>query len=259
MMSSVVSEMLKGYENLGLSSQVELLEEDLKLGNVAFEERISRHGRRTKYYVGEDVVTALITFKSKKTGEAIFPTLLDKFYYEKYLENGSHSLCMSVRNDNKYKVVVNGTGKKSMPALHREILREAGKLVKGQVVDHKFGSVWINVEASLRACSGVENRHNSRFYFNSAKGGLPASVQKLVKKGYSENKIYSTLVAHEREHFGEYAYNPLYDYTKTWYAYFLYRMTDLISDQDLLEYQKNYIMQYDEQAARYYKSILEEV
>lgn len=80
-----------------------------------------------------------------------------------------------------------------------------------------------------------------------------------MKQGHSEEEIYAKLVAYEKEEFGEFAYNPLHDFTETWYAYMLYAMLGTISEKELREYQKDYILRNDKAAARYYKILLEEV
>lgn len=200
-------------------------------------------GISTDYYIGEDAVLAII----KRSDGDEFPAVTDKAIYDEYLKDGKGSISYNVRakrgDRENYKLWY--CSKQGQMELHRLVatkgvgqsLKEKGQYLTGKCVDHKFHSPLINTSEALRICTDQQNAWNRD----------PLSYKRHVDAELNLEKMKAK---------GDFAYNPLEDYTYTWYAYIIYKMTGDITEDNLRDYNREFICKHEPAKAKYYKSLL---
>lgn len=197
------------------------------------------------YYVGDDFVFAV-----RRTPEADKDfdfTIMDRKIYEKYIVNCDGTFCFN-KKGSVYRPITSytdSTGQRYSIPFHKLVLQEKAKktgIKLKDVVDHRFSDARINTFEALRPVTRSENKGNTRYLHKKPDG---------VK--YNGHKMRAEEA--EQAKFGKYAYNPVYDFRETWYAYVLCRMLGVMSFNDVLEYNKRY-WRKNEKALAYYKNAL---
>lgn len=204
-------EILKEFEGIDFDAKVIKLVHILNERKINHEWRESCHGRRTEYYVGDEVVLALVLYPDKKT---YIPVVVERWFYDTYLSDGNGSLCINGRKKNDYRVRISRNGVFGSIPLHRAVMQKSIKEFTKQdnkeiCVDHKYHCVWINTSDGLRLCT-VEQNNNNR------------SNCKTVDAS------------------NEFAYDAGKDFTYTWYGYVLHKMLGMCTWEELEEYNRTY-------------------
>lgn len=213
--------------------QVEIIRSCLEERGINLVSTSSSTGRSTDYYIGKDTVLALIELSY---GER-FPVVIDSSFFDKYLKDGKGSISLNYRNKKRKNYKFWYCSDREQMELHRLVMQDAGYDITGKIVDHKFHSPLINTLEALRPCTAKQNAWNrdSLSYKGDKKKSL--DLEKMKERG-------------------EFAYNPLEDYSVTWYAYVIHKLTGDITADELREYNRDLCMR-SEDTARYYASILE--
>lgn len=134
-----------------------------------------------------------------------------------------------VKRDRKsdYKVMISRDGGKK--TLHREVMKLVyGDSIEGKQVDHITHNTLINTRDFLRPCTGSQNIQNR----------VTSKKRAKVMTG----DILAT------DYMSDFAYNPVLDFTDTWYAVVLYKM-DCLSSKRLCNYNRDYMMRHDRMTA----------
>lgn len=244
MMRENVRELFVGFEGLDMTTQITGVCEELDKNKIEHIERQSR-GRIREFYVGEDAVFTVI--RKKGSPEELFG-LMDRELYDEHFAEEKGSLSAVKRQKGDHKIIAQIPGQQL--ALHQLVMQEAGcDLDEIDAVDHKFGSPLINTREAVRAATRSQNRGNTRFLHGRVRG------TKMLKDTLTP-KDFDRFVDEEKKKYGEFAYNPLVDFTNTWYAYVLYKMLGICEFDDLKVYNIAYIESYEPDVARYYKNLL---
>lgn len=220
-----MEELLKSFECCkDCFEQFEIMRSYLEKSDVNLVSTSSSTDRVIDYYIGKDAVLALVPLSC---GEK-FPVVIDRSFFEKYLKDGKGSISLNCRDKEgiNYKFWCYFDGMQM--ELHRLVLQDAGHDIKGKIVDHKFHSPLINTLEALRPCTAKQNAWNRK--------EKSLDLEKMKERG-------------------EFAYNPLEDYSVTWYAYVIHKLTGDITADELREYNRDICMRKD--TTRYYASILE--
>ena len=207
----------------------------------------------------------LVVIKRKKPFEVGY-TLLDKDKYESLYERGLKFYSI-VKNRKNYKIRVNGN-----TTLHREVLDVECWLS----VNHKSHNRSINTDEMLMECEVWENNRDKKFFCKSEskKNGYRFSFPRthlselcelsLENNGYELKKTrvcspyFNTMEELRVEMeileeviLGKFRYDPLRDFSETWYVYALQKMLGM--PKDILEkYQCNYFRRNHKDVADYY-------
>ena len=218
---------MQSLESMGKQDQLFAVAEFLK-ENCAVVERVGGTKRhKCQYFIGDETVYALV---QKPTSEEFEFTLLDKDIYDSFIADGMGSLCM-VRRDfgSIYKVAINSkNGRYSVCPLHRLVFLHDGCDIKECQVDHILNTKMINTREFLRACSGKENCQNRH-----------STLNQVADTG--EDCLKNLDVT-------DFRYNPVTDFSDSWYAIVLYKMAGLPSDV-ACDYNRGYQKRLSQQTA----------
>lgn len=213
---------LKSLEGKDRTAQINAVGDYLKECGIAPSIAESSRGLRSAYYVHEESVFAVV---HKPSSEEIEFVLMDKAIYDKFLADKKGSLNL-VKRDRKsdYKVMISRDGTKR--TLHREVLKlaEGCESIENMQVDHITHNTMINTHDFLRLCTGrqnIQNRVRSKNVSSSVNGDVLAT-----------------------DYMNDFSYNPVLDFTDTWYAVVLYKMVDL-SSRELCDYNRDYMVRHD--------------
>jgi hypothetical protein len=195
-------------------------------------------------------------------------TIIDRDVLDKEITENKLMLNTAKRcaKTNGYKLVYKDGGK--LKSLHHLITGFFDSLLQ---VDHKYHCVAINTREALRICTGTQNCqnrkmyckvHHSRFWFECSAlclNGKPIPegfklVGDTIRSGKykDEASMRKALEDFETTYLGEYRYNPLEDYSDTWYAYIAQRMLGVISQDELEDYNRQYMIANHPDVADYY-------
>ena len=199
-------EILKEFEGISFDAKVVKLVHILDERKINHEWKRSSHGRWTEYYVGDDVVLALVLYPDKKT---YIPVVVERRFYDAYLSDGNGSLCINGRKTNDFRVRISRHGFFTNIPLHRAVMKSMQQDIKDFCVDHKYLCVWINTLDGLRVCTVKQNNNN---------------------RSNCKNVDASS----------EFAYDAGKDFTYTWYGYVLHKMLGICSWEELEEYNREY-------------------
>lgn len=181
----------------------------------------SSGGIKSAYLVRDGVVLAIV---HKPASEDLDFVLMDRHLYDKFIADGKGSLNL-VKRDGKpdYKVMISRDGGKL--TLHREAVKlKCGHDIDDLQVDHITHNVLINTFDMLRACTNDQNAKN-----------------RLRSRDISSNLNGDVLAT---DYKADFSYNPVLDFTDTWYAFVLYKMGEL-SGADLCDYNRDYRIRHD--------------
>ncbi|NBJ98378.1 hypothetical protein D5282_13900 [bacterium 1xD8-48] len=215
-------------EGLSEQKQIDKIQGILGQNGLAYFKTKSSHGREMFYYIGKDTVFAVAY---KPGGQELFYILIDCNIYEKYFKDAKGSFCLNKRNSG-YNVKVH-TEKYKGICLHRLVMREAGykfeEELKDRQVDHVTCNTQINTLGELRVCTSSENMRNRKYCAQQPVDGEEAD---------------------------QFRYNPLKDFSVTWYAFVMHKMLGWGTARDMEDYNRDYILRNDKVAACYYRKIL---
>lgn len=228
------AELLKRFEQCGsYLEQLRVMCSLLKSRGIDAVSIKNGRGISTDYYIGEDAVLAII----KRSDGEEFPVVVDRTFFERYLRDGKGSLSVNSRNSKGKNYKIWYCSRKEQVELHRLVMRDAGYVLENVLVDHRYHVPFINTSEALRLCTARQNAWNRD------------------SLSYKRNKKARLDLEKVKAH-GEFAYNPLEDYTYTWYAYMIYKMTGDITADSLRDYNRDFIHRYEPAKAEYYKSLL---
>lgn len=265
---------LQDYESISQKNQLYKLTDALLDAGYTESEKRSKHSRLVNIVYaadGGDTVFVVTNkpYKSEDCADWLTYCILDSDIYSKYFEDSDRLLNTCVRNDKSYKVIYaeDGTNK----PVHRLVVPCAD-----QSVDHISHNAFINTKEMLRPCDNNSNMKNIRFYCKDDLRHMRFSVKdsaldfaaksvlisrhfevshgRLFSPSYaSKTDLYGEINSFERNFFKGYNYEPLVDFSKTYYAYVLYRMTGRYSLDDIREYNRDFWVRTDKKMADYYQ------
>lgn len=266
----------KVLETLGSDEEkIEFIADTLEQNGIPSEDRpLKRYdGVININYTKPGVDAVFCVIYKPKSGELNF-TLIDYDLYDKYvLSDPRLRINTSERNKGDKKIIFNSKNFNNS-AVHRLAV---GQDCKGKQVDHIPHEVRLNIKMVLRVCNAWENRANRRFYSNVASNKKSFSIRlpylsesdknALLSKNYrvvgdgvykspkfnNADEMYKEINLIETKYVGEFRYNPLLDFSETWYALVLYKMLGIISYKELLEYNKDYMIRNHKDIAEYYQ------
>lgn len=185
------------------------------------------------------------------------------------------------RNAGDFKCMCHSGGYCNAP-LHRIVMSEElakenkeDKENKRKEVDHITHSLVLNAKKYLRVCTGIENNYNKKCYskiyknckqFSISIKHLDANIVKTLEmQGYTntgnrlkspkfntEDEMVQELARVENLLLGKFRYNPLIDYSETWYAVVLCEVLGILTHQELEDYNRDYFKKNYPNVARYY-------
>ncbi len=233
-----------------LERQIIMLEDILKGEGI---EPVKGEGRRgnMEFYIGEEAVFALRDLP-KSRGRAY--ALIDRSFYNEYLAKDRGTFCFVIRRGKDYKVRVYVEGYRAGIELHQLMMEKERDSLDDRIVDHKFCNALINTSDAVRLATPGQNRRNSKYLSHQLKDLLE---QCQCPEDYDRyEKACAEQVDREKEKGGECAYNPLKDFSVTWYAFVMHKMLGWGTARDMEDYNRDYILRNDKVAACYYRNIL---
>lgn len=271
---SEVKALIKSMEGLGeLERRIEIYK--LFEGKVFATERRLKGSEKTGvenvFFINKELSHVFCFIYSNKT-ETISWTLMNYSTYKDVFVSNPDAILYKVHVKKKqYKIVVNG-GKYSYVAFHRVVTSCESK----DQVDHITHNTYINIEEYLRPCTNEENSRNKVFrskidkdkksFFLRMTGLSDSDKFILLQNGYklegdeihspkfeTTSEMYKALNAFETKYLGEFRYNPLVDFKETWYALVIQKMLGGISDEELHEYNREYMIKNHKDIAEYYQ------
>lgn len=246
-MNTEFSAMCRSFEELSECEKINKMEHILEEVGIQFDSR-DKYKRMTGFYISEKYVF-VVSELPKKEGYSF--TIIDRSKYDEFLADGKGTICFVRRRRGDYKVRIHtarADGRRICMELHRLVMEKGGCDLD---VDHKFSNALINTLESLRFATGSQNRKHVKFRNHK----LRDLLEDYVCRDSCEEQC-AEQVDKEREDGGEFAYNPLRDFSVTWYAYVMHVMLGWGTDKDLEDYNREYIQKYDKAAAAYYKKLL---
>lgn len=243
-----IDELLQEEKDILTEEQVTMMERILEKYGFKREER-RVHGRDIVFYIGGDAVFGVAPLP-KGRGRYKSYILVDRSLYDNYFaDNKKASFSFNSRNVGD-KVKVHTAEYKNM-CLHRLVMEGAGYKLDGKIVDHVVRNTLINTAGELRVCTGRENAKNRKFISRKLRNNLED-----CQGDYDRHKVdCARQVAKEQEEGGEFAYNPLNDFSNTWYALVLHRMLGRGTAEELKDYNRDFLFRHDKVAYYYYESI----
>lgn len=277
---SEVKALIKSMEGLGeLERRIEIYK--LFEGKVFATERRLKGSEKTGvenvFFINKELSHVFCFIYSNKT-ETISWTLMNYSTYKDVFVSNPDAILYKVHVKNtQYKIVVNG-GKYSYVAFHRVVTSCESK----DQVDHITHNTYINIKEYLRNCTAGENNKNKAFCSSIAEDKKSFSITIegisdserviLLQNGYrldrgdsidrfrvcspefeTTSEMYKALNAFETKYLGEFRYNPLVDFKETWYALVIQKMLGGISDEELHEYNREYMIKNHKDIAEYYQ------
>lgn len=251
--------------------KVDLLDDTLEKAGFKYEKRVGKRKLQNITYCSKDsnIVTSFVV--SSQIDGMVLPVILDKDIYDEFFFDGSLISVKTGGGANKRLIPVKGGKVYVNTQLHRAALN----LPKGCgiQVDHCTRYTGCALREELRPCTSRENAMNkpmrSKLLGNNSfktKANLNDDEInkfenmgfKYSKKGYlispkynTEKEMYDAIKTIETMLFGEFRYNPLLDFSETWYALILWKMLDL-PEEDIMAYQRDYIIRNKPEVAEYY-------
>lgn len=264
-------EELKKFDNEELTNfeKADLLDDILEKEGLECVVKKGMSDLRNITYFSKDnkVVTSIVC--SRQVEEIAFPVILDKDLYDIYFSGKS---VINLKTSGQYdKRLIPIKGSYINTPLHRAALN----LTKdcNIQVDHICRYTGCALREELRPCTNRENAMNKPMRsvllgnnrFKTKATLTDDEINKFKdmgfaysKKGYlvspeynTEKEMYNAIQMVETMLFGEFRYNPLLDFSETWYALILWKMLSL-PEEDIMAYQRDYIIHNKPDVAKYY-------
>lgn len=263
---------LMSFEQKDLFNQIDALEKLLEADGFEVEKVRSRFGYHNYYYSKEGCELVYCTLYHEKKNEVCY-TVFDKDVYDKWFRGTGRVLTFESRNDGKTKIICSSYPFNNTD-LHAIVAGAVGMDKSTYQADHISHNVLINTREMLRYCTTQQNNFNKECYSSCFEDVLcfkirnkfaENEVKELKAKGYklkgdylyspefeTESEMYGEIERIERMFMQDYRYNPVVDYSDTWYAYVLHKMLGLISKAELDAYNKDFMRRNQGNVARYY-------
>lgn len=259
---------LSFVRSLELLNEVDSIDEITKLLDAeGFKLAIRKRGCLENYFYHKDGVVFVFALIYKTKSKKFFYTLMDYPVYTSRIESDASVILNAVqRGMGDYKVVARNRDYINEP-IHRWAVD-----CDGRQVDHKTHNALINIREYLTACTSAENNRNKPCYCKigrksfSAPASLVTDVAALCDAGFSISRgrihspLYDTVAemrnaldSFESKYLGSFRYNPLIDFQNTWYALVVQKMLGGISDVELYEYNRAYMLKNHADIAQYYQ------
>lgn len=273
----ICSANLKDAETYIIGYQARKLIKMLNDAGVSPDRVVKTNTGDNQYYVGEKCVFIVI---NRKRASGIAPetyaTIIDRSFYDEFfndLDDGERlTVCISKRHAGDYKILVNGKRHGEIyfnHPLHQLVCKRGD----GKQVDHISCSTLINMAEYLRNATGKENMANRKYYSRIDLENLSfISINKvndinervrLINQGYvfsgshiysphfnTKAGLYNALNMYEDKYLGQFRYNPLVDFSETWYALVV---NDFLGDVNLYEYNRDYAIRTEHEKVEYYQ------
>jgi len=269
-------ELMKKFEGIEVNKQIAKMEALAVEHGFSKEVHISRNSKieSTFYYSNNSDKVLVIT--RHPAYEKPFYTVIDKDVYEEYFKGTNRAVSLKTKKNKKneiIRIVPNYNVAGNYPVHHLCMQPE-----EGEEIDHITHNLFINTKDTLRKCVASENSMNKCFYSRVSEKKLVFDVNDwlididsrmmLVNKGYrfkggktpriispkfaSMDALYAELNWFENKFLKKFRYNPLIDYSNTWYVYVLNKVIGIVSDMEASEYMRQYHIQYNPAIAEYY-------
>ena len=265
-------DLLKGFEGAGQEEAI-IGQITSMLANAGFTYVVATsRGNASYYFTKGDCDYVFVMIENGRTKTVDF-TVIDMDTYKEYFAGKNRTLNTKRRTDGSVKIICNCGGFNNMP-IHRLVVGAEA----GVSVDHISHNTRLNVAELLRECVAEENNINKPMYCKVNELDSSFSIintlidikesQNLANRGYKvrigRKRIYSPVFATKKDmydeiqrietaYLGEYRYNPLVDFSDTWYAWVLSNMTNTITQDELEEYQRDYMKRNNPAIADYYQ------
>lgn len=280
-MPEICSANIKDAETYIIGYQVRKLVRILNNAGVVPAKIVKTNTGDNQHYVGEKCVLIVINRKNASgIAPGTYATIIDRSFYDEFfndLDDGEKlTVCISKRHAGDYKIMVNGRrhGKIYADAsLHQLVCKHED----GKQIDHISCSTLVNMAEYLRSVTGKENMANRKYYSRIDLENLSfISINKvndmnerielinqdykfLIKMGreYIRSRRFSTKVdlynalnMYENKYLKQFRYNPLVDFSETWYALVV---DDFLGEVNLHEYNRNYAIRTEYEKVEYYQ------
>ena len=265
--------LLKSIEAMGEVDKIYTIADMLEKAGFECIERKRESGKKNliNYFYTKSGVDYVFCVIHNVRKNQICWTLIDYSTYESQIVANPDVIMNYIQREmGDFKIVLRSESFINTP-IHRLVVD-----CKGKQVDHKTHNSYINIEEYLSSCTNKENCRNKKFYSKVDEDNLsfsvPASIVsdderlsllsrkfqviggRLISPEFnSEDDMYEALNAFESRHLGQFRYNPLIDFTDTWHALVIQKMLGDISDADLYEYNRNYMLSHHEDIVKYYR------
>lgn len=265
----------KGFEGLDENGKIGSLESILKKQGCRYLGYKKSRARVENYHylsVDGKYVTTIVINKAGKMLACVY----DYCSYEKYFKDGGLVLSLNDRGEGKcIEPSLNGKEYPFNVRAYRVILVDdpSGKLPEGYEVDHITHTHCDMTLEGLRECARYQNSMNRPRRVSIKGDTITCGVKEipgdkkavlldlgyLIKKngsGYKVEKsgcgdIRASIEELETALFGEFRYNPLMDFSRTWYALILWKMFGIPEDE-VMAYQKGYLLDNCGDVCAYY-------
>lgn len=260
--------LFRSFEVLSLAQQIEKIADMLEEQGFQTETVKSRQGIRNFIYHSPSSSAVFVVIYKPKQDE-LFYTVLDRETYERELRNTNRVLNYAIRHDGSYKIVFaeDDTNK----SVHRLVIPCDEK-----EIDHIAVNKCINTKEMLRPVSAVQNSMNRKFYSRVSLDRMQFKIKNcsqnvnqrksLIQAGFklegdyfispvynSEKELFEAVNKVEKFLLEEYRYNPLVDFSDTWYAYAFYKLLGACSMNEVKQYNADFMHRYHPNIAKYYQ------
>lgn len=139
-------------ENDLLANQVDIMEKHLN--ELDYKQLVHEGmGIWNCFYYKESEDVVFVSYFSRNTKKAAYCTM-DYKVFDQYFKNTDARICLSIRNDKQYSIVLSIGGEKIILAHFND------NYVEGSESDHIFHCIWLNDSYSTRPCTSSENNRN---------------------------------------------------------------------------------------------------
>ncbi len=261
-------EYLRRFEGLNDSEAIEKLADLLEDLGFTVETKKGKGGIRNFVYRKAEVpYIFVVIYKTYVEGYSF--AFLDADVYDKIIVDKPEAILNTcIRHDKDNKIVF--AKDKTNISVHRCVMD-----CEGYFINHKSHNLGLDTRELIQLCTPSQNKKDVKFYSQvddiNKSFDLVDSIKDLELKiklrgvGYtfSKGRIYSPTFETTEEMykalndledmmFGEFRYNPLIDFSKTFYAYILCRCLGEFTMQDVMEYNRDYHIRNNPDIARYY-------
>lgn len=264
-------QMLQKFESLELREQICALLDMLEAQGYTDVERKGARSSIMNYFYSRDNCDYVFAVIHKKEEKEIFYAFMDKRTYVECIEARKGVILNNcVRNMKDYKIILSGD------KWDNEMLHKVALEGEKDNVDHISHNAAINIKELLRPCSAKENSMNKPLHCKVAKNKLlfrvnknlvkaddykflhdndfEFTVSKVISPTYTtKEELYAAINKFEEKCFGEFRYNPLKDFSETWYALVICKMLGVLTEDELYEYNRQYMRRWHKDIAEYYQ------
>lgn len=260
--------LFRSFEVLSLAQQIEKFADMLEEQGFQTDTVKSRQGIRNFIYHSPSSSAVFVVIYKPKQNE-LFYTVLDRETYERELRNTNRVLNYAIRHDGSYKIVFaeDDTNK----SIHRLVIP-----CEAREIDHIGVNKCLNTKEMLRPVTAAQNSMNHKFYSRVSLENLQFKIKNcaqndnqrksLIQAGFklegdyfispvynSEKELFEAVNKVEKFLLGEYRYNPLVDFSDTWYTYAIYKLLGICSIDDVKQFNAGFMRRHHPNIAKYYQ------